>query len=243
MQKIIIIPSRLASVRLPNKPLVDIGGIPMVVRVANQAQKANADKVMVACCSEEIKSTIEAIGSTAVITDPNLPSGTDRVHAAAESLSSLGPNDIVVNLQGDLPFINPQHITQVIDLLEQQSQFDLTTLAAPITDKSEINNPSVVKVAFSPLNPDQTYGHGHYFSRATIPHGADTFYHHIGLYAFRKAALDKFVKASPTLLEVTEKLEQLRALDIGLKIGVGIVDEPPISIDTPEDLEKARQQV
>tara|TARA_B000000565_G_scaffold45251_1_gene30111 strand:- start:4988 stop:5719 length:732 start_codon:yes stop_codon:yes gene_type:complete len=243
MQKVIIIPSRLASVRLPNKPLVDIGGTPMVVRVARQAQKATADKVMIACCGEEIKSAIEAIGSTAVITDPSLPSGTDRVHAAAQSLSSLGPNDIVVNLQGDLPFINPQHITQVIDLLEQRPEFDLTTLAAPITDKSEINNPSVVKVAFSPLGPDQIYGYGHYFSRAAVPHGANTFYHHIGLYAFRKAALDRFVKASPTLLETTEKLEQLRALDIGLKIGVGIVDEPPISIDTPEDLEKARQHV
>lgn len=240
MKKIIVIPSRLASSRLPNKPLADIGGEPMIIRVLNQARLAKCDQVIVACCDERLKSIIEKAGGKAVLTDPMLPSGTDRVYAASQAIKTLSPEDIIINLQGDLPFISPAYISFAATLLEQNTPFDITTLAAPIQDAADIQNPSVVKVAFSPLDQQKSYGFGHYFSRAPIPHGATTFYHHIGIYAFRKAALEKFVAASPSALENTERLEQLRALDLGLKIGVGIVDEAPLSVDTPDDLNKAR---
>ncbi len=241
MKKIIVIPARLASSRLPNKPLAKIGSKTMIEWMLHQAQKASCDQAVVACCGEEIKTLVEQAGGTAVITDPHLPSGTDRVYAAVKALQLDHPESIIINLQGDLPFINPIYLSKAAALLENSSQFDISTLAAPITQKEEITNPATVKVAFSPNTQDPTYGHAHYFSRAPIPCNAPTYYHHIGLYAFRFEALDCFVKAAPTYLEQTEKLEQLRALDLNLKIGVGIVeDEPPISIDTPQDLEAAR---
>lgn len=240
MKKVIIIPARLASHRLKNKPLALIDGLSMIERVYRQAQKSTIQNVFVACCDPLIQERVEHAGGTALLTDPDLPSGTDRVYAAAVQAGITDPSAIIINLQGDLPFINPDHISKAADLLENTSDFDITTLAAPLEDPEDQTNPAAVKVAFSPTASDPSTGHAHYFSRAPIPHGAKTFYHHIGIYAFRLNALERFVKSAPTYLENTEKLEQLRALDLGLKIGIQLVDEAPLSVDTPEDLEDAR---
>lgn len=237
MKAVVIIPARLASTRLAEKPLAMIGGKPMIVRVYEQALAAKVGPVVVACCCTEIAKIIEDAGGTAVLTDPNLPSGTDRVWAAYVSLGETF--DAIINLQGDLPTIQPSMLTHV---LEPLSENGMGTLACPITDFDEIHNSNVVKIALGAINK-KGLARGIYFSRSAIPHAADTYYHHIGVYAYTPDVLKKFVSLSPTRLEQTERLEQLRVLEDGVTIGVKIVDQIPPSVDTAEDLERVRQSV
>jgi len=240
MKSIIIIPSRLQAVRLPRKPLALLAGEPMVLHVWRRAMESGAGDVVVACCSGEIKDVIEAASGTALITDPALPTGTDRVVAALKMAEAQGKNyDFVVNLQGDLPAVNPAFIAKALERLKAHPEFDIMTLVAPMTDPEDIQNPNIVKAVVSQKNPQDTFGNALYFSRSAIPHGATVYYHHIGIYVFRKSALEAFVKAPPSLLEGQERLEQLRALEMGLKIGAEIVDDIPQSVDVPEDLAKA----
>lgn len=230
---IIAIPARLGSTRLSRKPLADIHGEPMIVRVWRQAVAANLGPVIVACCGEEIASVIRRVGGVAVITDPDLPSGTDRIHAALKEIDPQNNHKIVVNLQGDLPTIDPGLVQAVLMPLIKNG-YDMGTLAAPIQVPGEIENPNVVKIAMT--QPDDGVSRALYFSRSAIPANASPFYHHVGVYAYQRAALDKFVKLAPSYLEKTEKLEQLRALEAGMSIGVALIDHIPQSVDTEDDL-------
>lgn len=236
MKPIILIPARLASTRLPNKPLADIGGLPMIVQVLKRALEAKAGEVVVACDSQQIADVITQAGGKAVLTDPDLPSGSDRIHAALQSIDPAAEYDVVVNVQGDMPTLDPSLINAAVKLLDNP-HVDIATLAAVIQDDTEKTDPAVVKVARA------ENGRALYFSRATIPHGAGTLYHHIGLYAYRRAALEAFVALPPSALEQREKLEQLRALEAGMRIDVAIVDTVPLGVDTPEGLEKARKLI
>lgn len=237
----IIIPARLASTRLPNKPLADILGKSMIRRVYEKAVAAGLGEVYIACDGDEIAAEAKKIGANFVITDPNLPSGTDRIYAA---LQALGKDfDIVINLQGDLPNIDPKVIKLAAHEL-LSSDCDIATIASKIKDAQEITNPNVVKIviAFS----DQDCGRALYFSRAAIPYSkenAQDYYHHIGIYAYKTEALQKFVTLKPSLLEKRESLEQLRALENDMKIIVKIVDVHPLSVDTKEDLEAVIKQI
>lgn len=237
-----IIPVRLASTRLPNKPLADIVGKSMIQRVYEQALKANLGEVVIACDGEEIANEVKKFGAKFIITDPNLPSGTDRIYAA---FKALGQNDfeIIVNLQGDLPNIDPQVIIAAADAA-LNSDCDIATVASKIKNISEISNPNVVKIAISFKEKD--LGKALYFSRAAIPHSKkdfDDYYHHIGIYAYKKSALEKFVKLVPSELEKRESLEQLRALENNMNIFVKVVEAHPLSVDTKEDLEIVRKLV
>ncbi|MBP9752503.1 MAG: 3-deoxy-manno-octulosonate cytidylyltransferase [Proteobacteria bacterium] len=233
MSTIVIIPSRLNAQRLPNKPLALIGEKPMIQWVYENAKKAHVGDVVVATCCTEIATVIEKIGGQAIITDPNLPSGTDRVYHALKKIKKQ--YDKIINVQGDLPFINPIHIQKVVETFQPDS--DITSICAPIVDEHEITTPSVVKPVLSFLN--KNLAKALYFSRSAVPYGADVYYHHIGVYGYRLSALEKFVSLEPSLLEKQEKLEQLRALENGMTIHMGFVDSPPIAIDTREDLLKA----
>lgn len=240
---LIIIPARLASTRLPNKPLADIFGKTMIERVYLQALKADLGQVYVACDGAEIADVINKSGGKAIITDPALPSGTDRIYAALKQVDVNGQYDIVVNLQGDLPAIDPQVIKAAVDSLIN-SDSDIATVASIIKNKSEITNPNVVKIAIAfdnSFNEDNKKGDALYFSRSAIPHGSEEYYHHIGIYAYRKSALAKFVSLKPSRLEKIESLEQLRALENKMKIKVQIVNSHPLSVDTKEDLEAIKK--
>ena len=235
---LIIIPARLASTRLPNKPLADILGKSMIQRVYEQAVKAQIGEVYVACDGEEIASEIRKFGGKAIITDPNLPSGSDRIFAALQQIDNADQFAAVVNLQGDLPAIEPQVIkAAALALIEADS--DIATVASIIKNKDEITNPNVVKIAIAFGQKD--LGKALYFSRAAIPHGAGDYYHHIGIYAYKQEALKKFISLSPSALEKRESLEQLRALENDMKIAVKIVDSHPLSVDTKEDLEAIKE--
>jgi 3-deoxy-manno-octulosonate cytidylyltransferase (CMP-KDO synthetase) len=230
-----IIPVRLASTRLPNKPLADICGKSMIQRVYEQAIAADLGEVLIACDGEEIAAEVKKFGGKFVITDPNLPSGTDRIYAAYKN---YGQNfEIVLNLQGDLPNIDPQ-VIRAAAAAALQHDCDIATVASRIKNESEISNPNVVKIAIS--FKEKNLGKALYFSRCPIPfsktNDAD-FYHHIGIYAYKKAALEKFVKLAPSTLEQRESLEQLRALENDMNIFVKVVDAHPLSVDTKEDLE------
>ncbi|CAO5676853.1 MAG: 3-deoxy-manno-octulosonate cytidylyltransferase [Holosporales bacterium] len=235
MSTAIIIPARLKAQRLPNKPLALIHDKPMILWVYEQAKKVNVGDVYVATCSHEIVQLIEQAGGTAILTDPDLPSGTDRVYAALESIEKT--YDTVVNLQGDLPFIDPDLISRVLDTLQWGA--DIATLCAPIHEEEDIVNPAVVKPVLSFM--PNGYANALYFSRSAVPYGALQYYHHIGIYAFKTQALKQFVALPPSALEKIEKLEQLRALENGMTIHAAVVDHIPLSIDTPQDLEKARR--
>jgi 3-deoxy-manno-octulosonate cytidylyltransferase (CMP-KDO synthetase) len=238
MNCIVIIPARMAATRLPGKPLADIAGTPMIVRVRQCAVQAGIGRVAVAAGDAEIVSAIEHHGGTAVLTDPALASGTDRIFAALRIVDPEGAATMVVNLQGDLPFLDPVQLRVVKETLET-SGADIATLAAPITDAADFDNPNVVKPVVA-WTDHAAYGRALYFSRARAPFGDGPYYHHVGIYAFRRAALARFVALPPSPLEKREKLEQLRALEAGMSIVVARVDEAPLSVDTPEDLEKAR---
>ncbi|MBW8310350.1 MAG: 3-deoxy-manno-octulosonate cytidylyltransferase [Candidatus Paracaedibacteraceae bacterium] len=238
-QSIIVIPARLASTRLPNKPLADIQGKPMIVRVMEQAQKANLGPVIVACCGPEIAAVIRQAGGIAIETDPDLPSGSDRIVAALRDYDPQEIYETVINLQGDLPTIDPQLIRASLAPLADPN-IDIATLCCEIQDAAEVQNPNVVKIATSPWvnQGGVAISRGVYFSRLAIPANAQTYYHHIGIYTYRRTALERFVSLPPSYLETTEKLEQLRALEAGMHIGVVLVDGMPQSVDTPEDLER-----
>lgn len=233
---IILIPARMASSRLPGKPLAQIGGTAMIVRVWRQALAAHLGPVVVAAAEPEIVRAVEAAGGLAVLTSPDLPSGSDRVFAALGLVDPEGAHDVVINLQGDLPALDPAHIRAVATAL---GDYDIATLAAPIHDALEKDNPSVVKPVVA-WDADGKTGRALYFTRVTAPAGVGELFHHIGIYAYRRAALARFVALPPSPLEQRERLEQLRALEAGMTIRVARVDSVPLSVDTPADLAKAR---
>jgi 3-deoxy-manno-octulosonate cytidylyltransferase (CMP-KDO synthetase) len=238
MNPIVVIPARLASTRLPNKPLADIAGVAMIERVWRQAVAAQIGPVVVAAAEAEIAAVIARAGGHAVLTDPALPSGSDRVFAALEAIDPERTHDAVVNLQGDLPALDPFVIRRVAELLAATGA-DIATLAAPIGDEADRDNPNVVKPVVA-WQADGLAGRALYFTRACAPAGDGPLYHHIGVYAFRREALARFVALPPSPLERRERLEQLRALEAGMTIAVARVDAAPLSVDTPADLEKAR---
>ena len=238
MNPIVVIPARMASTRLPGKPLAEIAGLPMIVRVLRQAEAAGIGPVVVAAAEREIAEAVEAAGGRAMLTDPALPSGTDRVHAVVEALDKEHMHDVVVNLQGDLPAIDPADVCAVAAVLAPTGA-DIATLAAEIDDPADFDNPSVVKPVVV-WDVTGRRGRALYFSRARIPHGEGPLFHHVGVYAYRRDALSRFVALEPSPLEKREKLEQLRALEAGMSIAVARVDSVPLSVDTPADLEKAR---
>lgn len=231
-----IIPVRLASTRLPNKPLADICGKSMIQRVYEQALKADLGKVVIACDGQDIAAEAEKIGADYVITDPNLPSGTDRIYAAYQKYKDED-FDAIINLQGDLPNIDPQVIKAAAQA-SLQKDCDIATVASKITNKAEITNPNVVKIAIA--FKEEQVGKALYFSRCAIPYDktqeAD-YFHHIGIYAYKPSALERFISLEPSTLEKRESLEQLRALENNMNIYVQIVDAHPLSVDTPQDLE------
>jgi 3-deoxy-manno-octulosonate cytidylyltransferase (CMP-KDO synthetase) len=237
---LVLIPARMASTRLPGKPLADIAGLPMIVQVLRRAEEANIGRAVVATDTAEIANAVRAHGGEAVMTRADHPSGSDRIFEALEQLDPDGKIEMIVNLQGDLPTIPPQDIHAVTRPLADAA-VDIATLAAEIREHEEHTNPSVVKAIGSPLARDRL--RALYFSRATAPHGDGPRYHHIGIYAYRRAALAKFVGLPPSTLELREKLEQLRAIEAGMRIDITIVDTVPLGVDTQADLETARRML
>ncbi|MBR1215145.1 3-deoxy-manno-octulosonate cytidylyltransferase [Bradyrhizobium sp. JYMT SZCCT0180] len=237
-RNLVLIPARMAATRLPGKPLLDIGGVPMIVHVLRRAEAANIGRVAVATDTAEIAAAVTAHGGEAVMTRPEHPSGSDRIYEAMKALDPDGKAEIIVNLQGDFPTISPENIRDVLPPMADPA-VDIATLAAQIHTEEEDLAPSVVKAVGSPIGPRRL--RALYFTRATAPTGVGPRYHHIGLYAYRRAALERFVGLPPSPLEQQEKLEQLRALEAGMRIDVMIVDTVPRGVDTPADLETARQ--
>jgi 3-deoxy-manno-octulosonate cytidylyltransferase (CMP-KDO synthetase) len=238
MNPMIVIPARMASTRLPGKPLADICGLPMIVRVWRQAKAAKLGPVIVAAAEPEIAEAIEKEGGIAVMTDPDLPSGSDRVFQALETFDRTQKHDVVVNLQGDLPALDPNDIRAVVDALAATGA-DIGTLAAEIDDPADGDNPNATKAVVT-WDVTGKRGRALYFTRAHAPHGNGPLYFHIGIYAYTRDALSRFVKLPPSPLEKREKLEQLRALEANMSVAVALVDSVPLSVDTPADLEKAR---
>lgn len=234
---LVLIPARMAASRLPGKPLADVGGRPMIVEVARRAVAAGIGRVAVATDAVEIADAVRAAGFEAVMTRADHPSGSDRIFEALRVLDPGGAVRIVVNVQGDLPTIAPETIRAALAPLAQ-TDADIATLAAVITEPHERTDPNVVKVVGTPLAADRL--RALYFTRATAPFGEGPLYHHIGLYAYRRAALERFVSLPPSPLEMREKLEQLRALEAGMRIDVAVVDAVPLGVDTPEHLARAR---
>jgi 3-deoxy-manno-octulosonate cytidylyltransferase (CMP-KDO synthetase) len=234
---LILIPARMASTRLPGKPLADIAGMPMIVHVLRRAQAAGIGDVVIATDAQEIASAVSKAGGRAVMTRTDHASGSDRI---AEALALLDPRrraEIIVNVQGDLPTLAPDDLRAALTPLADPA-VDIATLTAEIRKAEERTNPNVVKVVGSPVGPRRL--RALYFTRATAPAGAGPLYHHIGLYAYRRAALERFVSLPPSPLEQREKLEQLRALEAGMRIDVAIVDSVPLGVDTEEELRAAR---
>ncbi|NJM34496.1 MAG: 3-deoxy-manno-octulosonate cytidylyltransferase [Rhodomicrobium sp.] len=235
---LIVIPSRIGAMRLPRKPLAEIAGEPMVVHVWRRTMEAEAGEVVVATDAEEIAEAVERAGGKAVMTSSSHPSGSDRVFEAANILDPEGRIDIVVNVQGDQPVLEPSLIRDTIAPLADPA-VDIATVAALLTDPATVIEPSVVKLIGTPLGNGEIL-RALYFTRAPAPYGPGPLYQHIGLYAYRRAALARFVKLPPSPLEKREKLEQLRALEAGMRIDVKRVESVPMSVDTPDDLEKVR---
>ena len=235
---IVVIPARMASVRLPGKPLSDINGEPMIVHVWRRAMDAGIGPVLVACAEAEIARAVTAAGGEAVLTDPELPSGSDRVLAAARAVDPDGRHEIIVNLQGDLPTVAPGTIRAAVRPMADPA-VDIGTCASVIREAAERDSPDVVK-AVAELADGAEVGRALYFTRGVSPAGPGAHYHHIGLYAWRRAALERFVAAPPGVLERRERLEQLRALALGMRIDVAVVDAVPLGVDTPADLARAR---
>ncbi|MFD1198214.1 manno-octulosonate cytidylyltransferase [Brucella gallinifaecis] len=257
LKTLTLIPARMASVRLPNKPLADICGKPMIVHVADRAVAAKLGRTVVATDSEEIFAAVQAHGHEAIMTRSDHESGSDRIYEALQKLDPDGEIEAIVNVQGDLPTIDPETIRRVL-LPLVDGPADIATLGVEITVAEEKTNPNVVKIVGSPkvlgsprvlgspkiLGSQQNEGqrlHALYFTRATAPYGDGPLYHHIGLYAYRRAALERFVKIGPSALEKREKLEQLRALEDGMRIEAEIVRAVPLGVDTQADLDRARE--
>lgn len=240
MKTLILIPARMASTRLPNKPLADIGGVPMIVRVAMQARAAKAGRVVVATDAKEVLLAVEAVGFEAVMTRADHQSGSDRIYEALKKLDPHSEIEWVVNVQGDLPTLDPALIQQSLKPLKN-AETDISTLAAEILRDEERTNENVVKLVGTMIG--KTRLRALYFTRATAPWGPGPLFHHIGLYAYKREALTKFVKLGPSALEKRERLEQLRALEAGMRIDAEIVKTVPLGVDTPHDLERARRIV
>ncbi len=234
---LILIPARMASRRLPGKPLVDIAGEPMIVHVMRGAAAAGIGPVAVATDSEVIAACVEKAGGRAVMTRADHGCGSDRIFEALQRVDPAGRAEIIVNLQGDLPALAPADIAAALTPLADAS-VDIATLAAEITDARERADPNVVKVVGSAVAPRRL--RALYFTRADAPAGAGPFYHHIGIYAYRRAALERFVTLPASPLEQRERLEQLRALEAGMRIDVTVVDTVPLGVDTEADLARAR---
>ena len=239
MNPIVLIPARMAATRLPGKPLADIAGLPMIVRVLRQAEAADIGPVAVAAGDPEIVEAIEAAGGRAVLTDPNLPSGSDRILAALAELDPAGERDVVINLQGDMPFVAPSVLAACAGLLAERPDCDIATVVAPEASPADRANPDVVKAVLS-MEPGARVGRALYFTRSTL-YGEAAVWRHVGIYGYRRAALERFNAAAPSPLERREKLEQLRALELGLSIWAAVADAAPLSVDTPADLEAARR--
>lgn len=237
MNPLVLIPARMAATRLPNKPLADVGGTPMIVRAWRQAA-ASGLPVAVAAGDAEIVEAIREAGGVAVATDPDLPSGSDRIMAALAALDPEGRHDAVINLQGDMPFADPGLATACAALLHGQPDCDVATLVAPEAEPGDRTNPDVVKAVLA-LEPGERHGRALYFTRSTL-YGDGPVWRHVGIYGYRRAALERFCAAPPSPLERREKLEQLRALELGLSIWAAVIDAPPLSVDNPADLEAAR---
>ena len=235
---LILIPARMASTRLPGKPLADINGLPMICHVVERAREADIGETMVATDSIEIFEAVEAHGARAVMTSKDHQSGSDRIWEAVEAVDPLGKVEIIINVQGDLPTIEGETIRRSI-LPLADSDVDIATIATIITDDAERTNPNVVKAIGTPISDERLKAL--YFTRATAPYGDGPLYHHIGLYAYRRSALRKFVSLAPSTLELREKLEQLRALENGMRIDIELVQSVPLGVDTAEDLDRARQ--
>ncbi len=238
MTPIVLIPARMAATRLPGKPLADIAGQPMIVRVLRQAEAAGVGPVVVAAGESQIVEAVEAAGGRAVLTDPNLPSGSDRILAALALVDPQGRHDVVVNLQGDVPFIAPEALRATVALLTVQPACDIATVMVAESDPSERTNPDMPKVVAA-MAPEGRSARALYFTRSVLYGDGPVWVHH-GVYAFRRAALDAFARAQPSALELRERLEQLRALEMGMQIWAAVVDEAPISVDNPADLARAR---
>ncbi|MBV9741913.1 MAG: 3-deoxy-manno-octulosonate cytidylyltransferase [Hyphomicrobiales bacterium] len=234
---IILIPARLAATRLPDKPLALIAGEPMIVHVWRRACEAGIGPVCVATDSREIAEAVRRAGGEAVITGEDHLNGSSRIFEALRACDPKGHHDVIINLQGDLPTIDPDVITTAVEPLADPL-VDIATLACVITREEERHDPSVVKAVGSELSPGRL--RALYFTRATAPSGPGPLFHHIGLYAYRRAALERYVALPPSTLEVRERLEQLRALEAGMRIDIMLVDDVPLGVDTPKDLERAR---
>ncbi|MBP8939652.1 3-deoxy-manno-octulosonate cytidylyltransferase [Agrobacterium genomosp. 3] len=234
---VVLIPARMASTRLPGKPLADIGGKPMIVQVALRAREAGAERIVVAVDDEQVFSAVQNAGFDVMMTRDDHQSGSDRIFEALQKADPHGNAEYVINVQGDLPTIEAETIRASLRPLENPA-VDIATLTVEITDEDEKTNPNVVKVVGSPLS--ETRLRALYFTRTTAPYGDGPLYHHIGLYSYRRAALEKFVSLPPSPLEKRERLEQLRALEAGMRIDAEIVRSVPLGVDTPHDLEKAR---
>ena len=233
---IVLIPARMASMRLPNKPLAELAGQPMIVQVWQRACAADCGRVVVAAAEREIADAVEAAGGEAVLTDPDLPSGSDRIHAALQQIDPQGAHDVIVNLQGDLPTLEPHLVAATLEALPGH---DMSTLVAEITDADERDNPNVVKAVLAMSAANR--GRALYFTRATAPSGDGPLYHHIGIYGYARQALERFVALPPSPLEQRERLEQLRALEAGMSIAVAVVDTVPVGVDTAADLAHAER--
>jgi len=238
-EAIILIPARMASSRLPGKPLADIAGLPMIVHVLRRASAAKIGEAVVATDSEAVAAAVEKSGGRAIMTRADHLSGSDRIFEALEALDPEHRIAMVVNVQGDLPTIAPADIRAALGPLADPA-VDIATLAAAITDASDLTNPNVVKAVGPPAASGRFRART--FTRADAT-GPGPHYHHIGLYAYRRAALERFVKLPPSANEQREKLEQLRALDAGMRIDVAVVDSVPLGVDTPEELAKARRML
>jgi 3-deoxy-manno-octulosonate cytidylyltransferase (CMP-KDO synthetase) len=236
-EAVVIIPARMAASRLPGKPLADIAGQPMIAHVYARAAAANVGPVVIATDSEAIAAAVEKAGGRAVMTRSDHPSGSDRIFEALGHLDPEGKVKFIVNVQGDLPTLDPANLRAALAPLADPA-VDVATIAAEIRNAEERTNPNVVKVVGTQIAPRRL--RALYFTRATAPYGDGPLYHHIGLYAYRRSALERFVTLKPSPLEQREKLEQLRLLEAGMRIDVAIVDSVPLGVDTPEDLEAAR---
>lgn len=234
---LVLIPARMASTRLPNKPLADICGAPMIIQVARRAQEAKAGRVIVAVDDQRVFDVVRDAGFEVVMTRADHQSGSDRIYEAVQAADPDGRMEYIVNVQGDLPTIEAEAVRASLRPLDNP-QVDIATLTVEIDTDDDKVNPNIVKIVGSPLS--DTRLRALYFTRATAPYGEGPLYHHIGLYTYRRAALERFVSLGPSVLEQREKLEQLRALEAGMRIDVEIVDSVPLGVDTQADLDKAR---
>ena len=239
---IVVIPARMQASRLPGKPMADINGEPMIVHVWRRAMAAEVGRVVVATDADEILDAVRRAGGEAVMTRTDHASGSDRVFEAVSRIDPDGDRDLVVNLQGDLPTLEPRLVRACLEPLERR-EVHIATLAAEIVDPEERLNPNVVKVVGTPAAKDGRTLRALYFTRATAPWGEGPLYHHIGIYAYRRNALERFVSLKPSPLETRERLEQLRALEDNMRIDVALVDTVPLGVDTPADLERARREL